>query len=306
MLTGEKLSRRQMIAGGAAAALAAPAAAQIRVINPFNMAPRRFNPLGRQGSVAPLTTADEDPSFFAYSSTLGPSGYTPSKASWNGKTWKADMGSTWNLGMDHSWRVTATADRFELHPTPQDRAVNDSADKRRSELHYKKTELANGMEYWGAYSFIDHSWPDPVGMNLTTGGAHMQMHMPSGNGAAFALRRYRDGTFLVTTNSSAGGNLKQFNAPLSFDAVHDVVYRCICDPAAGELDLWLDGTQVTAFRGLLGIAGATSTAGYYFCRGLYYGGGITCNIVAEFANVVTPQTANLLSRVSSPPPWPAS
>jgi hypothetical protein len=293
------LTRRSFLAG---AALAAPTAAlAVPILDPFGR--NAINPFAApQGSVAPLlATTGEDPSFDAYLPTLGSNGYTPATITWNGQPYKCDMGSTWNLNMPHSCRVTSDKVRFELHNTLQDRAVNDPSDKRRTEFHYKKFVLSNGIEYWGAYSFLDHSWADPLGMKAkTSGGAHFQMHMPSGGSPAFAFRRYKDGSFGITTNP--GGNVKRLTLPLSFNGVHDLVYRCVCHPTTGQLDVWVDGKQILSYRGPMGV----SSNGYYACHGLYYAGGVTCNVVAEFANVVEPRTANLLGRVGVVPVWPAA
>ena len=215
----------------------------------------------------------------------------------------ADMGSTWNTGMDYCWRHTATKSRFELHNTTKDHGDNEGSTKRRSELHENTNRMPNGVELWGAYSFIDHSWSDPAGMKANgNGGAHMQMHMPSGGSPAFAFRRYKDGRFLITTNgdNDPTNNHKRYIAALSFDRVHDIVYRFTIDPMHGRLDVWLDGNHVLS---LSDASIGSSTPGCYFCFGLYYGGGVTCPIVAEFGNLVFPSRTSLSSRIGSPPGW---
>jgi hypothetical protein len=244
------------------------------------------------------TTSSSD----SYSSTLV-DGYTPQYPSWLGHTWKADMGSTWNSGMDHCWRVAGSKSRFELRNTTNDRGSGDPSSKRRSELHENKTRMPNGVAMWGAHSFVDHAWSDPSGMLANgSGGAHMQMHMPSGGSPAFAFRRYKDGRFLITTNGDADStsNHKRYIAALSFDQPHDLVYRFILDALKGELDVWLDGRHVVSLRG---ASIGSYTAGCYLCLGLYYGGGVTCPIVAEYGNFAFPATSSLLSRTTAPPRW---
>lgn len=294
------ISRRNFLVGGAGLAVAAPASAQF--IKPFVQVLR---PLPATQVLHPLTTTAEDSSYSAYGSTLV-NGYTPKYPTWLGQTWAADMGSTWNPNMDHCWRSGFAKSRFELHNTTADRSSADPSTKRRTELHDKKHLLANGVEYWGAYSFIDHSWSDPAGMNTkTTGGAHFQMHMPAGGSPAFAFRRYKDGTFQITTcgDNDPVNNHKRYSQVLSFDAVHDIVYRCVIHPTAGQLDVWLDGKQVLSLRNQ---SIGTSSSGCYPCHGLYYGGGVTCTIVSERGNIAAPTTVNLSARIANAPAWPLS
>ena len=39
-------------------------------------------------------------------------GYTPKRLDWDGYRWSADMGSTWNAGMDHCFRHSVDMARF--------------------------------------------------------------------------------------------------------------------------------------------------------------------------------------------------
>lgn len=294
-----EISRRHFCAIAGGSALVAPGVASAAwplTSLPFGQSAARTSPFVAAGATA------SDASFATYSSTLV-GGFTPSQLGWGGRTWKADMGSTWTANLDYSCRVTATKIRFELHSTTFDRAVNDPVDKRRTELH-DKTSLPNGVAMWGAFSVNNHAWADPAGMTATTGGAMCQMHMPSGGSPAFAFRRDKNGNFLVTTNGANDpiNNNKRYVGPLSFGAVHDIVYRCVIHPVNGELDVWVDGRQVLTLRGA--SIGQTNP-GCYWCLGLYFAGGTTCPIVAEYSNHVAPTTNYLLARISSPPSWPA-
>lgn len=232
-------------------------------------------------------------------------GYTPKRIDWDGYRWSADMGSTWNAGMDHCFRAGEDMARFELQPTPRDRAAGDSPDKRRSELHCTKNRLENGVALWGAMSFIHHRWSDPQGMAKGWGGVHGQVHMGKfGGSPALAFRRARDGRFLVTTRGELDpGNQRRWTGAVSFDEPHDLVYRLLLNASAGELDVWLDG------RRLVGITGASigsRRGGSYWCLGCYYSGGISCPIVAEYANHAFPSPRDLSARINRPPAWPTA
>ena len=204
--------------------------------------------------------------------------------------------------MDYCWRTTSTKSRFELHNSTKDRATGDDSTKRRSELHEHENPMPNGVEMWGAYSFLDQAWSDPAGMANLMGGSHMQMHMPDGGSPAFAFRRYKDGQFLVTTNgdNDPTTNNKRYKGALAFNRVHDLVYRFIIDPLHGQLDVWVDGNHVV---NLWDSSIGTAKPGCYFCIGLYFAGGVTCPVIAEFGNIAFPSRTSLSSRINSPPSW---
>lgn len=232
-------------------------------------------------------------------------GYTPKRIDWDGQRWSADMGSTWNAGMDHCYRYGEDMARFELRPTPRDRAQGDAPGKRRSELHCTRNRLPNGVALWGAMSFNHHPWSDPAGMAKGWGGVHGQVHMGKyGGSPALAFRRMRDGQLLVTTRGEFDDrNHKRWMAPVSFGQVHDLVYRVKLDPVDGELDIWLDRRRVFGVRK---ASIGSRIGGSYWCLGNYFSGGITCPVVAEFANHVFPSPRNLQARVGVPPVWPVA
>ncbi|MDP9423674.1 MAG: polysaccharide lyase [Pseudomonadota bacterium] len=246
---------------------------------------------------------DSSPPSAGYRTSLV-NGYTPKRIDWDGYRWSADMGSTWNADMDHCFRPGEDMARFEIRPTPLDRAANDGPDKRRSELHCTRNRLPNGVPLWGAMSFNHHRWSDPAGMAQGGwGGVHGQIHMGKfGGSPALAFRRTRDGRFLVTTRGQYDdGNNRRWMAPVSFNERHDLVYRVLLHPSQGELDLWLDGRHV------VNVAGASigsERGGSYWCIGCYYSGGISCPIVAEYANHAFPSPTNLSARISERPAWP--
>lgn len=232
-------------------------------------------------------------------------GYTPKRIDWDGYRWSADMGSTWNAGMEHSFQPGRDMARFEIQPTPRDRAAGDATGKRRSELHCTKNRLPNGVPLWGAMSFLHHSWSDPQGMARRSGGAHGQIHMGKfGGSPALAFRRMRDGRFLVTTRGQFDDrNRRRWMAPLSFNEAHDLVYRVLLHPNEGELDVWLDGKHVMGIRG---ASIGSQVGGSYWCLGCYYSGGISCPVVAEFANHAFPSATDLSARTSAPLKWPVA
>lgn len=213
------------------------------------------------------------------------------------------MGSTWNPGMDHSFRPGEDMARFEIRPTVQDRAAGDPPDKRRSELHCTRNRLPNGVPLWGAISFNHHRWSDPAGMARGRGGVHGQVHMGKfGGSPALAFRRARDGRFLVTTRGEFGRrNQRRWIGSVSFDEPHDLVYRLLLHPMQGELEVWLDGRNVVSIRG---ASIGSRVGGSYWCVGCYYSGGISCPVVAEFANHEFPLSRDLSARISRPPAWP--
>ena len=214
------------------------------------------------------------------------------------------MGSTWNADMDHCFRPGDDRARFEIRPTPLDRAAKDGPDKRRSELHCTRNRLPNGVPLWGAMSFNHHRWSDPAGMAQGGwGGVHGQIHMGKfGGSPALAFRRTREGRFLVTTRGQFDdGNNKRWTAPVSFNEPHDLVYRVLLHPTQGELDVWLDGRHVV---NVTGAAIGSERGGSSWCIGCYSSGGISCPIVAEYANHAFPSERDLTARIARPPRWP--
>jgi hypothetical protein len=271
------ISRRQCLSGSAAL-IASPALGQFRLLRPL-------------GSAA------------GYQSTLV-NGYTPQFPTWQGLMWSADMGSTWNKNMNYCWQATTQRSRFEVHNSPYDRAQDDDVYKRRSELHANKNPVPNNTSLWGAFSFIDQPWSDPLGMSKTTGGSLVQMHGPDGGSPPIAFRRWGTGHFVVTTVGDLdSNNHKRYDAPLSFNTMHDLVYRCVLSPNAGQLDVWLDGKQIVSLKNQsIGF----SKSGCYICMGPYFPSGVTCPVVVEYGNWARPGTASLSSRISHRPVWPTN
>lgn len=251
----------------------------------------------------PLRASQNDGS---YQSTLV-NGLTPERIMWNGRQWRCDMGSTWNRGMDYCLRVTPDKARFELRNTPNDRGNGDPAHKRRSELHYaKRPRLPNDVPLWGAMSFIHHRWDDPAGMASLEGGVHGQIHIGSsfGGSPAVAFRRRGNGIFRITTRGENDtDNTVRYDGPLAFDEAHDLVYRVVLSPTSGSLVVWLNRQKILDLQN---ASIGSHFAECYWNIGCYYGGGVACPVVAEYANHVYPDTASLESRVSAGPRWPAS
>jgi hypothetical protein len=137
------------------------------------------------------------------------------------------------------------------------------------------------------------------------GGVHGQIHMGKfGGSPAVAFRRTRDGRMLITTRGEFDDeNRKRWMGPVSFGERHDLVYRVLLHPTDGELDVWLDGRQVVGVRQ---ASIGSQVGGSYWCLGCYYSGGITCPVVAEFANHIFPSPGALETRIAAPPAWPVA
>lgn len=270
--------------------------------------PRKIK-VAPDGSSSDVTTTTTTTVSDTYNSTLV-GGYTPSPIYWGGRQWRVNAGSTSTPNLDYVIRVGSRGNkvRFELHDTPNDNAASDSDSKRRAELsgslYGDSTRLSNGVALWGAMSFKHQSWADPAGMRQLTGGVYGQIHMGStfGGSPAVAFRRTKTGTFRITTRGefNTAGTIR-YDAPLSFDQVHNLVYRVVLDPIAGSLTVWLDGAKIVDVSK---VSIGHSSAESYFNFGAYFSGGISCPVVAEYANMVYPSQSSLSSRVTSPPAWP--
>jgi len=249
--------------------------------------------------------AADDSNFSLYDSTLI-NGLTPEFITWAGRKWHCAAGSTWHPGMDHCVRLKGDKARFELRNTEFDRPNGDPVQKRRSELHFPRPpRLPNEIPLWGAVSFIHHRWSDPLGMVKLMGGALGQIHMGSsfGGSPAVAFRRENTGAFAVTTSGEVGGrNVKRYEATLAFDRPHDVVYRVVLSPTQGSLVVWLNREKIVDLEGAsIGSHFAES----YWNLGCYFAGGVSCPVVAEFANLAYPSPDSLQGRTISTPSWPA-
>jgi hypothetical protein len=141
-------------------------------------------------------------------------------------------------------------------------------------------------------------------MSTLMGGAYGQIHIGSkfGGSPAVAFRRTKHGLFRVTTRGEfdRSGSIRH-EAPLSFDRVHHLVYRVVLDPKRGSLTVWLDGVRIVD---VADVSIGSHHAQGYFNLGLYFSGGITSPVVAEYADVVYPSTASQADLVASPPAWP--
>jgi len=250
----------------------------------------------------------------AFAQTLGGTYYSTLV---NGKTpyypltfadksnWKVGAGSTWNTGMDHSVRLSSQKKRLrvELRNTEKDKADGDQKGCRRAEMKGSVNLLYNSIEYWGAFSFIHHPWADPSGMAGLSGGVHGQLHMGDfGGSPAVAFRRHKNGNFRVTTRGQySTSSTVRYDKPLAFGAKHDLVYRVKFHPTAGELTVWLNGVKIVDIKG---VSIGSNAAGYHWNLGAYYSRGITCPVIAEYANHILPWPGDLSARIANRPAWP--
>ena len=244
-----------------------------------------------------------------YASTLI-NGLTPSPIEFAGRMWRVNAGSTWNKNMDFPVRISPDRAkvRFEIRDSGQNRPKGDKPGKRRSELssslYGDKPRLPNATELWGAYSFNHLPWSDPAGMRKTWGGVYGQIHMGSkfGGSPAFAVRRKSDGRLWITTRGEhdpEGTN--RYLQRVSFGEWHDVVYAITLDPNRGRVRVWLDGEQIINESN---ISIGSSYADSYWAFGLYFSGGITDPVSAEYANMVGPGLKSLRPRIRAAPPLP--
>lgn len=234
-------------------------------------------------------------------------GLTPSPIKFAGRWWRVNAGSTWNEGLDYSVRISPGQDkiRFEIRDSDLDRSANDKLSVRRAELstslYGDPTRLPNGKLLWGAYSFNHAPWPDPAGMRKLWGGVYGQIHMGSkfGGSPAFAVRRKSDGRLWITTRGEYDPEgTDRYLQPVSFGEKHDLVYAVTLDPVHGNAKVWLDGKQIVDASD---ISIGSSYSDSYWAFGLYFSGGITNPVVAEFDRVIPPGRKPLTERVAAPP-----
>lgn len=285
---------------------------------PLSAAPRRISVMSDGSSstvtttaVVPTTTTSTTTTTTAtqgYNSTLV-NGYTPASLKFAGRPWRINAGATWTANLDYSVRMNSTASkvRVELHNTETDKTKSDSTGVRRGEfsgsLYGDPTRLPNKVSLWGGMSFNHQAWSDPVGMATKSGGVYGQIHIGStfGGSPAVGFRRSKTGKFRITTRGELStASTIRYEAPLSFDQVHDLVYNVVLDPVNGSLKVWLDGVKVVD---VANVSIGSHYAESYFNAGAYFSGGITSPVVAEYGNMVYPAQTSLLSRVTSRPAW---
>ena len=240
-------------------------------------------------------------------------GFAPETVDWADRSWRCNMGSTWNAGMDYCLQLGAKKARFEIRNTERDHSKIDPPGKLRSELSGSlpggnRERLPNGVPLWGALTFIHHRWADPFGMARLHGGVHGQIHIGSkfGGSPAVAFRRTNDGQFLITTRGELdpdGNGTVRFRGPVSFDEAHDLVCNLVLDPNAGSLRVWIDGRKIVDVSG---VSIGSHFAQSYWNIGCYYGSGASCPVVAEYANHVYPALGDLTARTRRPAAWPVS
>ena len=270
---------------------------------------REFCAAGAASALLPCACDARPLSATGYRSVLQ-RGFAPETIVWAGRTWRCNMGSTWNPGLDHCLQIGGPIARFELRDSPLDRSRSDPPDKRRCELSGSLRgdlrRLPNGVPLWGAMSFIHHRWADPAGMARLRGGVHGQLHIGSkfGGSPALAFRRTNLGEFQVTTRGELdpkGVGSVRYQAPVSFDEPHDLVYCVLLHPTQGFARVWLDGRQVVDART---ISIGSQYAQSFWNVGCYYGSGIACPVAAEYANHVYPSETGLNARTKTAPRWP--
>ncbi|MDZ4306605.1 hypothetical protein [Allopontixanthobacter sp.] len=201
-------------------------------------------------------------------------------ARWADRKWRVNT-----KRQPHSLQVTADRARFEIRP-------EDFLDgsKPRSELsgsiYGDDTRLPNGVLLRGGFTLNAHAWGSD--MSKTWGGVYGQIHIGSkvGGSPALSFRRDQDGDFKVATRGEKDlGGTTQWKGPLPFDEEHDIVYCVKLHPTEAELRVWIDREPVLD---LTGVSIGHSIADAYWALGLYFSGGITGPIVAEYSEHTYP------------------
>ena len=269
------------------------------------IAPALFQPGGSDETAAGADTVRIP---VIYNSTLV-HGYTPSPIEFAGRPWRVNAGSTWNRDLDYPVRISASGKsiRFEIRDSEASRSRNDRPGKRRAELstslYGDDARLPNGTMLWGAFSFNHLPWADPAGMRELWGGVYGQIHMGSGFGGspAFAVRRKADGRLWITTRGELDSEgTDRYLAPLSFGERHDLVYAITLHPVNGNARVWIDGRQVV---NVSNVSIGSRYARAYWAFGLYFAGGVTSPVVAEYSNMIAPGMTPLTQRIATPPEW---
>lgn len=243
-----------------------------------------------------------------YLPTLSPT-YTPAQLRWLVRDYRVNAPATDYANLPHSVKHGANWNRIRFEVRPDDPAMESNAVKRRAEMsgsiYGDPTRLPNGKELWGAFSIIQTPWSDPEGMKSTYGGVYGQIHMGSkvGGSPALAFRRHQGGNLRITTRGEFDdAGTTRYDATLSWGVVHDFVYQLTLDPVAGKLRVWIDGRKVVD---VANVSIGHSLADSYWNFGLYFPGGVTAPVSAEYGNHVYPSQYSLLNRVTAPPQWPA-
>ena len=275
----------------AIATMAAPATAQIQVLNPFG---------NKQGSVQQLVTA----SAAAYPCTTPASGST--SVSWLGKKFKMANGRAWNGATPYAVCLGSSNDyaRFELRDTSNDHGPNDASTKRRAEIG-NNADYRNGVTYWMAYSVRVHV----DGLNKSLGNTMDQFQDPEGSSPSISHRLVNcsspGGACLNTTtrynqDGAGGKTVSRGQVPFALDTTHDLVMQFQMGKN-GFQKTWLDGKLVSDYQGPIGSAVKDS----YGLRIGTYGAPLSgMTIVQEYRNIAPfPSTASLDKRIASKPAW---
>ena len=85
--------------------------------------------------------------------------------------------------------------------------------------------------------------------------------------------------------------------PVSFGEKHDLVYAVTLDPRHGNVRVWLDGKLIVD---AVDISIGSRHADSYWAFGLYFAGGVTSPVVAEYDRVIPPGPRPLIERIVAP------
>jgi hypothetical protein len=208
--------------------------------------------------------------------------------------------------------TTADLTRFEIrHGDLWTQALGGN-DSERAELDGYASLFNAGQDFWFAYDLKAENGVPWIAAAPGGGqggpGAWLTLGQIHGKGNASAVPWGLSGKgekFRITTQTGAQVEKVHWTSP---KIVRDKIYRIVGRinisgnrAVDSSLDVWVDGVQVVNFVGKIGDVDPK----YYFKFGCYRGWeneGLP-TMAFQYANVVQ-GTASLLSRVTSPPPWP--
>jgi hypothetical protein len=300
--------KRFLLIIAALLAPAAPATAQVKMLNPFGGSSVLHPFASRQGSVTPLLAAATDETCVlpaAPTSTgLQPKPFVDGALKWNN-----DSGQTWNTQVPYAIGKCTTADgrrrwRFELHDTPFDHGQSDPSTKRRAEIGATASyeRFHNRTTYWLGFSVLEH-WDCPTCQTELR--ISQFLHWPSGASPAGAFTVANVGgkiVLRVTTCGDSHVNIVRAQVPFTLDVPHDFVIQVKPDGTNGLLNVWMDGKQILALTGV--PVGSNVEDGYTFRAGSYNHLGAGNRAVEEMGNIAPfPSTVSLAGRITAPPAW---
>jgi hypothetical protein len=212
------------------------------------------------------------------------------------------------LSPNNVYSLKTSKDNIWRFETRQGDCLSYEADRTRSEIvDIVHPSLAHGGTFWCAFDFKVSVTPAPLAPALSGGWLLVgQLHPTAGSGDTpgaspiFSFNMQPSGELALCTNGSTENPLVNVHSSVtravtggfSQNVWHRSVVRFSLETSAGSIAWWLDGVKLADLSGIqLGYA---SDLGPYWQFGIYTGPvGVPMNVVAEYANVMPPATADL-------------